>query len=207
MNCTKCGSILPDNARFCNKCGKPVGNMQNFCQKCGAQMSADQRFCNKCGAPNQAGAAQNQPVQNQPAWNQPVQDPYSGGYVSQDQPAQNGYQQNTYYGPGVFLCKSPTVMWYMGLRGYDPPKSNGTLFLYSDKLEYKAISKIGFFGEKGNAVFGFNEIANVSRGDYPDGASIVVTLYSGMQQTYGTNAAKGYELCAFLDQIHAAMGR
>lgn len=192
MNCTKCGSVLPEGAKFCGVCGQPAEMANMFCPVCGSAYSQGQRFCLNCGTQLQV---------------QPPQNPYTQEPAPAGAPVQNGPWKNAGYAPNVYICKSPTVMWYMGLRGYEPPKSNGYLTLFSDRLEYKAVSKVGFFGDKGNAVYNFGEIANVAAGYYPEGASIVVTLMNGLQQTYGTNAAKAAELYAFLDQIHAAMGR
>lgn len=64
MFCQKCGSELPENAKFCNKCGQalnqaeqPRPKPQNLkyrnlmtCRSCGALVAKNAKACPKCGA-------------------------------------------------------------------------------------------------------------------------------------------------------------
>lgn len=49
MTCSKCGSTLPDKAKFCPECGKII----ELAPKCtnGHMMQPGQKFCSECGAP------------------------------------------------------------------------------------------------------------------------------------------------------------
>lgn len=65
--CQKCGSKLPENARFCNKCGQALNQFEppktnnlkyknlTTCKSCGALVAKTAKACPKCGAktPNQ----------------------------------------------------------------------------------------------------------------------------------------------------------
>lgn len=44
--CPKCGSNLPNNAKFCAECGT---KLENKCPKCGAVNSIGAKFCPECG--------------------------------------------------------------------------------------------------------------------------------------------------------------
>lgn len=44
--CPKCGTNLPNNAKFCLECGS---KLENKCPKCGAITSVDAKFCLECG--------------------------------------------------------------------------------------------------------------------------------------------------------------
>ncbi len=52
--CTKCGAILPQNAKFCLECGEKVETTPTIdeivCPKCGAKVKKG-KFCLECGAP------------------------------------------------------------------------------------------------------------------------------------------------------------
>lgn len=61
MYCQKCGSELPENAKFCNKCGQalnqpepPKNNVNNkkliTCKSCGALVAKTAKACPNCGA-------------------------------------------------------------------------------------------------------------------------------------------------------------
>ena len=62
MFCQKCGSELPENAKFCNKCGQalnqavsPKPNNIKYknlitCKSCGALVAKTAKACPKCGA-------------------------------------------------------------------------------------------------------------------------------------------------------------
>ena len=65
MKCSKCGSELPNNAKFCTNCGNVLEHHSDnnvteendaaekiFCPQCGAQLIYSQKFCAKCGAIN-----------------------------------------------------------------------------------------------------------------------------------------------------------
>jgi len=47
MDCTRCGSKVPDTARFCTSCGLP---MASPCVACGAPSTHGAKYCGACGA-------------------------------------------------------------------------------------------------------------------------------------------------------------
>ena len=51
MFCIKCGSELPDDAKFCSKCGAKTNviNDSPVCPNCGNKLLDDAAFCTKCG--------------------------------------------------------------------------------------------------------------------------------------------------------------
>lgn len=53
--CAKCGSQLPENAKFCLNCGEKVpskaASASVACPKCGAQLPPGAKFCLECGSP------------------------------------------------------------------------------------------------------------------------------------------------------------
>lgn len=60
MYCAKCGSPMPDNAKFCGRCGAPQQAAGKRCPACGKPAEADLLYCPECGsrldAPAQAPA-------------------------------------------------------------------------------------------------------------------------------------------------------
>lgn len=46
QKCPKCGTTLPNNAKFCLECGT---KLENKCPKCGTNNSFDAKFCLECG--------------------------------------------------------------------------------------------------------------------------------------------------------------
>ncbi|MBE6902070.1 MAG: extracellular solute-binding protein, partial [Ruminococcaceae bacterium] len=68
MNCSKCGTSLPDNAKFCLNCGATAAAV---CTKCGAPLNGAAKFCIACGTPT--AAAPTAPAA--PAANVPDDDP------------------------------------------------------------------------------------------------------------------------------------
>lgn len=48
MNCPKCNSEQPDNAKFCKSCGAKLPKMK-WCAHCGTPLPFTAKFCNKCG--------------------------------------------------------------------------------------------------------------------------------------------------------------
>jgi len=64
MKCNKCGSQLPQNAKFCNKCGEATRTMppkpppattrstqksNELCLNCGKPLYIGERSCRECG--------------------------------------------------------------------------------------------------------------------------------------------------------------
>lgn len=51
-SCTKCGLVLPQNAKFCADCGEkvhpPISDGMVVCQRCGKKVKQS-RFCPECG--------------------------------------------------------------------------------------------------------------------------------------------------------------
>ena len=45
--CPECGAAVPAGAKFCPECGKKVGSP--VCAKCGAELAAGAKFCPECG--------------------------------------------------------------------------------------------------------------------------------------------------------------
>ena len=45
--CPECGAAVPAGAKFCPECGKKVGAL--VCAKCGAELAAGAKFCPECG--------------------------------------------------------------------------------------------------------------------------------------------------------------
>lgn len=60
-NCSKCGSAIPDGARFCMECGNPLPE-ERLCKKCGAQVPQGAQFCAACGSAAQAPSAASAPA-------------------------------------------------------------------------------------------------------------------------------------------------
>lgn len=58
MNCSACGSVIQDGAKFCAVCGTPVIR-EIFCTNCGNKLTAEQKFCPQCGAAMAGGATAN----------------------------------------------------------------------------------------------------------------------------------------------------
>ncbi len=54
VSCAKCGTPLPQNAKFCLNCGEKVSAQPAassiVCPKCGAQLPSGAKFCIECGA-------------------------------------------------------------------------------------------------------------------------------------------------------------
>lgn len=52
--CQKCGTELPDNAKFCGSCGNNIAaakrNASDICPNCGSQLKGGAKFCSVCGA-------------------------------------------------------------------------------------------------------------------------------------------------------------
>ncbi|MDE7398193.1 MAG: zinc ribbon domain-containing protein [Oscillospiraceae bacterium] len=69
MICTKCNSIIPDEAKFCPSCGadcKPAPAAQNTsgkkqCAKCGLELENNAKFCPVCGTAVNAVSLDKQP--------------------------------------------------------------------------------------------------------------------------------------------------
>ncbi len=47
MNCTKCNTENPDQAKFCMGCGNAL---QDLCPQCGTELPVGAKFCFSCGA-------------------------------------------------------------------------------------------------------------------------------------------------------------
>ncbi|MFH1757508.1 MAG: SPFH domain-containing protein [Pseudomonadota bacterium] len=47
--CLQCGKDLPLEANFCMVCGAKVEKSERFCSKCGTKALAESVFCNQCG--------------------------------------------------------------------------------------------------------------------------------------------------------------
>ena len=47
--CSKCGTALPEAAKFCFECGEKMPQ-KKFCMSCGASLPENARFCFECGA-------------------------------------------------------------------------------------------------------------------------------------------------------------
>ena len=54
MNCTNCGTLNPQDARFCSNCGTPLALT---CSQCGTRLQPGARFCHNCGHPISAEVA------------------------------------------------------------------------------------------------------------------------------------------------------
>lgn len=54
MECTNCGKLLNDSAKFCGKCGTKVEEVikESFCSNCGYELVEDVKFCAGCGKPS-----------------------------------------------------------------------------------------------------------------------------------------------------------
>lgn len=49
VNCEKCSTPNPSDAKFCRNCGNKMQNDKIKCAKCGNEVSADSKFCPECG--------------------------------------------------------------------------------------------------------------------------------------------------------------
>ena len=59
MNCSKCGSNIPEGMKFCNECGTPVSKT---CPGCNFENPAQSKFCGECGSPLGAETATSAPI-------------------------------------------------------------------------------------------------------------------------------------------------
>jgi len=64
MNCSKCGSNIPESMKFCNECGTPVSKA---CPNCSFENPAQSKFCGECGSPLGAQPATSAPNQEKEA--------------------------------------------------------------------------------------------------------------------------------------------
>jgi class 3 adenylate cyclase len=64
MNCSKCGSNIPESMKFCNECGTPVSKV---CPSCSFENPAQSKFCGECGSPLGAQPATSAPNQEKEA--------------------------------------------------------------------------------------------------------------------------------------------
>lgn len=49
MKCIKCGTEIPENAKFCPLCGQNNSHTPSFCMYCGTPVTDDMQFCENCG--------------------------------------------------------------------------------------------------------------------------------------------------------------
>lgn len=49
MYCSKCGSLLPPEAKFCTQCGSSFAAVKKKCMKCKNEYDAEMIFCDNCG--------------------------------------------------------------------------------------------------------------------------------------------------------------
>lgn len=52
INCTKCGTPLPQGAKFCHICGSEINShieTKKICKECGADLPNNSKFCLQCG--------------------------------------------------------------------------------------------------------------------------------------------------------------
>lgn len=69
MICTKCNSIIPDEAKFCPSCGAncksapaaQTASEKKHCEKCGLELEANAKFCPVCGTAVNAVSLAKQP--------------------------------------------------------------------------------------------------------------------------------------------------
>jgi len=48
VDCSKCRTAVPEQAKFCGNCGAAMATMI-FCHKCGSRLASDAKFCGNCG--------------------------------------------------------------------------------------------------------------------------------------------------------------
>lgn len=66
MICTKCNSIIPDEAKFCPSCGakcvsEKTSSEPRHCSKCGLELEKNAKFCSVCGTAVNAVSLEKQP--------------------------------------------------------------------------------------------------------------------------------------------------
>jgi len=102
--CQKCGSIMPDHAKFCGKCGADMTQASTSsttkCEMCGRAKRSDDRFCPVCGydSTGQVKAPAPQPT---PQYGGPVPSRVTPPATSYSQPPPQApqYQQPDAYQP------------------------------------------------------------------------------------------------------------
>lgn len=110
--CPRCGSIMPDHAKFCGKCGADMTETpksgSSRCEMCGRAKRAEDRFCPVCGydTTGQGGKAQ-APVQSDPIpayAPAPSYPPPAPQYQPPPAASTYGYQQPVVYAPPARNC-------------------------------------------------------------------------------------------------------
>lgn len=51
MNCPRCHTLNPAQARFCFHCGTPLVDLAPRCSNCQTELPGGARFCVSCGQP------------------------------------------------------------------------------------------------------------------------------------------------------------
>lgn len=85
--CKKCGSAVPEDARFCSNCGEKVTALR--CPNCGKRLPEDSAFCTYCGAKIAAEQAVPSAPQPKPTVPETMVEPFANLVASpeQEQPA------------------------------------------------------------------------------------------------------------------------
>lgn len=220
--CGNCGHKIGETKLTCHTCGAEYENGQIYCEQCGA------RLIGVTAGSVAGDVTENDTMSDIPVTPanvasfkitgdkiqdinrlrqesggmtiQEAKDIIDGMYAAQGHAVTSHHQNSDVeVAPNQFICQSPTVSWYKGDKALGSSSVNGILKLYSDRLEFFTTFGLGsFFSSAVPDKMYFHDIADVTKGRYMMGSSILITMKDGRKHTFASLGNKLYE---FLDQV------